>query len=444
MIPGDSRVNPHLTSPNPWGSDSASLLGRQRSTGAPGPEGTVTRQQEHGTFPWLSVGSAGVSGWLALTALLLFLMRRSKKKREEETLIPAAEPYELPTEGFLKKKLAIILDPGFHFRSPDHEEKPPETQLPLDECSVAAPQCSVKEEPPTCLEAAVAVSGEAAPTGMTAAAFQSKHALYSLDERGQIYRSDIVNRRIQTARRVGAAPIHCENPRLAVSREAIFFLATAASPGASRLLAAPLNARGTVGRWRVLSFPRRINAPGLFWIEKDRLFIIGTDNDRAAIYAAKIEGGHTLGDWEHVLDLPSGQCPESAATLGERCFIAARSVQTGLLELLAFSMERSLLVSRLGCLDDVRGEASLVVGPDQVILLDGGDWPGRAQIRAAKLDSDGYLSSWVNQPAGYHGVLSSLSGVVVGDAVLIAGRNSSGHRDDAPISIYTSNLPLAS
>jgi hypothetical protein len=250
--------------------------------------------------------------------------------------------------------------------------------------------------------------------------------------------------------------MHGDNSRLAATSEAIFFLAPADRPGASQLLAAPVDARGVIGRWHVLPLPRRIYAPRHLWIEpihrsrsvteygEYQLLMIAAKDDRYGMYGSKIEAGYKIQGWKHVVDLPLGTWPEAAAMLGDRCLIASRSGETGRIELLVVSVKRTRILSRLGSLDDVRGEASLVSSSDSVILVDGGDWPGRAQIRVAKLSSDGGLSPWVSRSAGYHGVLSSLCGVVVGDTILVAGRNTSGHCRHAPISSYATRLALAS
>jgi hypothetical protein len=87
---------------------------------------------------------------------------------------------------------------------------------------------------------------------------------------------------------------------------------------------------------------------------------------------------------------------------------------------------------------------SLVTAGDRIILLDGGDRPGRAQIYEARTGSETRTVSWHSRNAGFYPMLNSLNGVVVGDRILIAGSRTATAGRHSSMSSYMAYVTLDS
>ncbi|MFH1744533.1 MAG: hypothetical protein ABIH23_36475 [bacterium] len=401
---------------------------------SPIPEETPVNLLDRAIIPWSSLVFAGGLGWLILLCLILFFLCRRNEDRKEQT-----EPL-----GEEKSSCIPPHRPGIELCLKTEPPPPPPTDPNKEADQRAIPTPNPTDETAESIGSSTTSQRKDDSTSTAAVAFLGSRALYTLDEKGKIFRSDILGGRFRTSRRVGSAPIPCENPQLAVVDGTIFFLAPSIHAGVSQLFSAPIDSRGAIGRWNTLSLPRSLCASSTLWIEDNHLFLIGQENNRSVVCAARMEAGHLAGDWSHVTDLPPGLRPESAVITDGRCLIAGRYARTDLVEVLAIALGNANVVSRVGRFNNVRGRASLVTGADRVILLDGGDRPGRAQIYEARINDKGRLLSWDSRSAGFHPVLSSLSGIVVGDRILVAGRHASRSRRDAPVSSYTTYLSLAS
>jgi len=280
---------------------------------------------------------------------------------------------------------------------------------------------------------------------MTGIAFLRDRAVYILDEKGAIYRSDILGGRFQTLRRVGVTPIHCDDVQLAVGEEAIFFLVPPSQLKGPQLFVAPLDAKGIIGRWQISSLPKSSRTPSPIWVEGGHLLAIIREQEfHSAIYAARIQQDGRLCEWNRVVPLPRGIRPESAAISGDRCLIVNRREQFGKFDLLAVALRKSRQVSYLGSFQDIRGRMSLVTAGDRIILLDGGDRPGRAQIYEARTGSETRTVSWHSRNAGFYPMLNSLNGVVVGDRILIAGSRTATAGRHSSMSSYMAYVTLDS
>ncbi len=281
-------------------------------------------------------------------------------------------------------------------------------------------------------------------SGMSSAAFQGKDAMYTVDQSGRIHRSEIKHGRLTAARHVGSVPIHCENAKLAVATNALFFLVPDCEDQPSQLLLAPLDSYGNVGRWTPLPLPCSDYSFRRIWVEEARVFVLAEGKHKPIIFSARLCERAGIQEWDRFADLPPNTHVESTVTAGQRCYIASRSEGTGMVDLLSVSLDKSRIVSRVGRIKEVKGDTSLVCGTDRMILLDGGDLPGRAQIHVAQLAADGTLSRWSHHSAEFHAVLNSACGIVLDDRVLFAGRNGSGHGRRISISSYSTRLPKAS
>ncbi|HPA47953.1 MAG TPA: hypothetical protein PK395_19465, partial [bacterium] len=261
-----------------------------------------------GIIPWRTVLLGGGFGWLGLFWLLLLLAFRRKRDSHAERLVPVQQD-DLPVHdpgivtGYVEKTTTIPKSEEI-----PNEEPPQETPLIQEPTENPAP-AAIRPEPSN-------------PFGMKGIAFLRDRALYILDEKGGIYRSDILGGRFQTSRRVGTAPVHCDDVQLAVSEEAICYLVPPSQLKGAQLFVAPLDAKGTIGRWQISSLPKSSGTPSPIWVENGHvLAIIQEGESISAIHAARIQHEGRLCDWKRVVALPRGIRPESAAISGDRCLI---------------------------------------------------------------------------------------------------------------------------
>jgi len=382
-------------------------------------------------IPWKPMLLGSGLGWLGLFWLLFLLACRRKRKSYARRLVqvPRDDP-PVPDPGMVPE----CVEKTTTF--PKTEETP--NKEPLQETS---PVYEPTESPAP----AVTRPEPSNPSGMTGIAFLRDRAVYILDEKGAIYRSDILGGRFQTLHRVGVTPIHCDDVQLAVGEEAIFFLVPPSQLKGPQLFVAPLDTKGIIGRWQISPLPKSSRTPSPIWVEGGHLLAIIREQEvHSAIYAARIQQDGRLCEWNRVVPLPRGIRPESAAISGNRCLIINRREQSGKFDLLAVALRKSRQVSYLGSFQGIRGRMSLVTAGDRIILLDGGDRPGRAQIYEARTGAETRTVSWHSRNAGFYPMLSSLSGVVVGDRILIAGSRSATAGRHSSMSSYMAYVTLDS
>ncbi len=358
---------------------------------------------------WVPLGAGLGIGWLWLFLLFLLFLRSRKREREQEEA--AANAQDTINANQLSR-----LPNGYHPGGPE-------------EVSLAPTR---KKATPT------------PHAGMSAAAFQGKNAMYMIDESGRIHCAEIKQGRFSTARHVGSAPLHCENLKLAVAQNRLFFLASGSETQPPKLLSAEIEPKRKIGKWTPVTLPEPNLSFEHLWIEGDRLFLVSEDGDQPILFSTAIAEESGIRQWNRVADLPAGAHVESTATTGERCYIASRAAGSEVVDLISVALDKSKIVSRMGQVNEIKGQSSLVCESGRMILLDGGDMPGRAQIHVAQLAPDGELSSWTTRQADFHAVLNSASGIVVNERVLFAGRNGSNRGRQISISSYSTELPVAS